>query len=64
VDSAGSVHFEQAGRDNGTVVVVKMQYLPPAGVLGATAAKLFGELPELQPRDDLCRLKAVPESRA
>jgi uncharacterized membrane protein len=41
-----------------------MRYLPPAGVLGATAAKLFGELPELQPRDDLCRLKRAPESRA
>lgn len=64
VDSAGSVHFERAGRDNGTVVVVKMQYLPPAGVLGATVAKLFGEEPEQQLRDDLCRLKMALESRA
>jgi uncharacterized membrane protein len=64
VDSAGSAHFERAGRDNGTIVVVKMQYLPPAGVLGATVAKLFGEEPEQQLRDDLCRLKTALESRA
>jgi uncharacterized membrane protein len=62
VDSAGSVHFERAGRDNGTVVVVKMQYLPPAGVLGATVAKLFGEEPERQLKDDLRRLKMALES--
>jgi uncharacterized membrane protein len=62
VDSAGSVHFERAGRDNGTVVVVKMQYLPPAGVLGATVAKLFGEEPDRQLRDDLGRLKTALES--
>ena len=64
VDSAGSVHFEKAGRDNGTVVLVKMQYLPPAGVLGATVAKLFGEEPDQQLRDDLGRLKMALESRA
>jgi uncharacterized membrane protein len=63
VDSAGSVHFEKARRDNGTVVVVKMQYLPPAGVLGATVAKLFGEEPDRQVKDDLGRLKMALESR-
>jgi uncharacterized membrane protein len=41
-----------------------MQHLPPAGVLGATAAKPFGEEPELQPRNDLRRLKTALESRA
>jgi len=34
-----------------------MQYLPPAGILGATVAKLFGEEPEQQLKDDLGRLK-------
>jgi uncharacterized membrane protein len=64
VDSAGSVHFARSSRDNGTVVLVKMQYLPPAGVLGATVAKLFGEEPDRQLRDDLGRLKVALESRA
>jgi uncharacterized membrane protein len=41
-----------------------MQYLPAAGVLGATAAELFGEEPDQQLKDDLGRLKMVLESRA
>jgi uncharacterized membrane protein len=45
------------------VVVVKMQYLPPAGVLGAIVAKLFGEEPERQLKGDLRRLKMALESR-
>jgi uncharacterized membrane protein len=64
IDSAGSIHFERAGGDNQTVVRVKMQYLPPAGILGATVAKLFGEEPEQQLQDDLGRLKTALESRA
>jgi uncharacterized membrane protein len=64
VDSAGSVHFDRAGRGNGTVVRVKIQYLPPAGVLGATVANLFGEEPDRQLQDDLVRLKMALESRA
>jgi len=38
-----------------------MQYLPPAGILG-DVAKLFGEEPEQQLKDDLGRLKLALES--
>ena len=41
VDSAGSVHFRDAAGGRGTEVVVRMQYNPPAGFVGATVAKLF-----------------------
>jgi uncharacterized membrane protein len=63
IDSAGSVRFERAVGDEGTVIRVSMQYLPPAGILGATVAKLFGEEPEQQLKDDLGRLKVALESR-
>jgi len=64
IDSAGSVRFERTIGDGGTVIRVSMQYLPPAGILGATVAKLFGEEPEQQLKDDLGRLKTALESRA
>jgi uncharacterized membrane protein len=64
IDSAGSVRFERTTGDGGTVIRVSMQYLPPAGILGATVAKLFGEEPEQQLKDDLGRLKTALESRA
>ena len=64
IDSAGSVRFEPAMQDDCTVIRVSMQYLPPAGILGATVAKLFGEEPDRQLKDDLGRLKMALESRA
>ena len=64
IDSAGSVRFERTTDTGGTVIRVSMQYLPPAGILGATVAKLFGEEPEQQLKDDLGRLKMALESRA
>jgi uncharacterized membrane protein len=39
-----------------------MQYSPPGGALGAAVAKLFGEEPNQQVRDDLRRLKQVLET--
>ena len=64
VDSAGSVHFEQLGTDGETRIRVRMQYLPPAGPVGVAVAKLLGEEPEQQLRDDLHRLKRALEQRA
>jgi uncharacterized membrane protein len=61
VDSAGSVHFEPAP-GGGTTVRVILRYDPPAGVVGAAVAKLFGENPERQVQDDLRRLKQVMEA--
>jgi uncharacterized membrane protein len=61
VPNTGSVRFEPATGGRGTVVRVKMQYAPPAGVVGAAIAKLFGEDPVWQVKDDLRRFKQVME---
>jgi uncharacterized membrane protein len=61
VDNAGAVRFEEAPGNRGTIVKVNIQYNPPAGVVGATVAKLFGEEPEQQLDDDLRRFKQVLE---
>lgn len=61
VDNAGAVRFEAAPGGRGTIVKVNIQYNPPAGVIGATIAKLFGEEPEQQLDDDLRRFKQVME---
>jgi uncharacterized membrane protein len=61
VDHAGAVRFERAPGGRGTIVKVNIQYNPPAGVIGATVAKLFGEEPEQQLDDDLRRFKQVME---
>jgi uncharacterized membrane protein len=59
VATAGSVHFDETPR--GTQVRVHFQYDPPAGKLGAAAARLFGEEPNVQVHDDLRRLKQLLE---
>jgi uncharacterized membrane protein len=62
VTSAGSVNFDDAGEDRGTRLTVHLQYEPPAGKLGALFAKLFGEEPSQQIREDLRRLKRLLEA--
>lgn len=61
VQNAGSVWFEPAKGGSSTEVKVSLQYLPPAGVVGATVAKLFGESPEQQLEEDLARFKVLIE---
>ena len=61
VDNAGAVVFEPAPGGRGTILKVNIQYDPPAGVVGATVARLFGEEPNQQLEDDLRRLKQVLE---
>jgi uncharacterized membrane protein len=61
VDHGGSVRFDRAPGGRGSVVTVKMRYRPPAGALGAIAAKLFGENPEWQVKDNLRRFKQLME---
>jgi uncharacterized membrane protein len=61
VDNAGAVRFEAAPGGRGTIVKVNIQYNPPAGVIGAAVAKLFGEAPGQQLDDDLRRFKQVLE---
>ncbi|HEV7767980.1 MAG TPA: SRPBCC family protein [Thermoanaerobaculia bacterium] len=61
VDNAGSVHFTPTD-DGRTEVRVILRYDPPAGILGAKIAKLFGDDPALHVREDLRRLKMLMES--
>lgn len=60
VDTAGSVHFTPAG--GGTEVRVSLKFDPPGGKVGAAVARLFGENPDQQVRDDLAKFKQVFES--
>jgi uncharacterized membrane protein len=62
VKSAGSVHFEPAIGKRGTIIRVRMQYLPIGGALRAFVGKLFGDEPDLQLDEDLHRLKQVLET--
>ncbi|MCF0093743.1 SRPBCC family protein [Micromonospora sp. MH99] len=62
VANAGRVRFVPAPGDRGTEVRVQLRYAPPAGALGRAVAKLFGEEPEQQVRDDLRRFKQVLEA--
>jgi uncharacterized membrane protein len=59
IENGGSVRFRPVLK--GTEVMVTMRYEPPAGLLGATVAKLFGEEPGQQVEEDLRRLKEVLE---
>jgi uncharacterized membrane protein len=61
VVSAGSVRFKPSG-EHATQVLVKLQYDPPAGKVGATVAWLFGEDPQRQIAEDLRRFKQLLET--
>ncbi|MEA2191704.1 MAG: hypothetical protein QOI73_1825 [Solirubrobacteraceae bacterium] len=60
IDNSGSVRFVTAPAGQGTEVHVDMRYSP--GAIGATVAKLFGEEPAIQLKDDLRRFKQVVET--
>jgi uncharacterized membrane protein len=62
VPNAGRVRFVAVPGGRGTEVRVELRYAPPAGSLGRAVAKLFGEEPTLQVRDDLRRFKQVIET--
>ncbi len=62
VNNAGSVRFNAAPGDRGTEVRVELRYDPPGGALGGAVARLFGEEPGQQVRDDLRRFKQVVET--
>lgn len=59
VTHAGSVNFDEV--PGGTRVRVKLQYDPPAGRIGGAVAKLLGEDPATQIREDLQRVKELLE---
>lgn len=62
IDNSGTVRFAQAPAGQGTEIHVDMRYGPPAGAVGATIAKLFGEEPGIQLKDDLRRFKQIVET--
>ena len=62
VVSAGSVTFNAAPEGRGTELRVKLQYQPPGGKIGAAFARLFGEEPSQQIREDLRRLRQLMET--
>ncbi|MFI6789706.1 SRPBCC family protein [Nonomuraea sp. NPDC050383] len=62
VTTGGRVAFTDGPGGRGTVVDVAMEYTVPGRALGAAFAKLLGEHPEQQVRDDLRRFKQVMET--
>lgn len=62
VPNAGSVRFADAPGGRGTEVHVTLEYDPPAGRVGRLVARLFGEEPDVQVREDLRRFKSIMEA--
>jgi len=62
IPNAGTVTFQPAPTGRGTVVKVNLEYNPPAGILGAAVAKIWGEEPNQQVADDLRHFKNLMET--
>lgn len=62
VPNSGSVRFAAAPGGRGTEVSVEVEYRPPGGSMGAAVARLFGEEPVQQMKDDIRRFKQVIET--
>jgi uncharacterized membrane protein len=62
VENAGTIEFEKALGDRGTLVKVEMNYVTPAGSVGKWVAKLLGESPERQIKEDLRNFKRLMET--
>ena len=62
VENSGTVGFVDAPGDQGVEVHVEMRYEIPGGSVGALVAKLLGEEPALQIKDDLRRFKQIVET--
>lgn len=62
VGNAGTVRFVPAPGDQGTEVHIEMRYEIPGGTFGAAVARLLGEEPATQVKDDLRRFKQITET--
>jgi uncharacterized membrane protein len=62
VANAGAVNFSDAPGGRGTIVKVTLDYEPPGGRIGAAIARLFGEDPDRQVREDLRKFKQLMET--
>lgn len=57
-----NLSFEARPAGRGTTIRVEMEYIPPAGAVGAAFALLFNAAPEQHIYDALKRLKQVIET--
>lgn len=62
IENAGRVEFRDALDGSGTEVDVRLEYRPPLGSASVAVARLFGEQPWQQVRDDLRRFKQIMEA--
>lgn len=62
VQNSGWVRFQDAPGQRGTEVFVSLTYNPVGGSLGAAVAKLLGEEPGTQVREDLRHFKQILEA--
>lgn len=60
--NSGTVRFHAEPADRGTRIEVDLRYKPPLGGAGALVAKLLGEEPSQQLKEDLRRLKQIVET--
>lgn len=61
IENSGEVLFRPAPGDRGTEVIVRLTYRPPGGSTGAVLARIAGQEPSQQLRDDLMRFKREQE---
>lgn len=61
IENSGEVVFRPAPGDRGTEVVVRLAYKAPGGTTGAVLARIAGQEPSQQLRDDLMRFKREQE---
>ncbi|MEH1940819.1 MAG: SRPBCC family protein [Nostoc sp.] len=69
IETSGRVHFKPAPGDRGTEVKTIREFTPPGGAIGAALAKpvadiakLFGDDPELQIKEDLRNFRMLMEA--
>lgn len=62
IRNSGSVRFFEEPAGRGTRLEVDLSYMPPLGGAGAMVAKLLGEEPSLQLKEDLRRFKQILET--
>lgn len=61
IENSGEVLFRPAPGERGTEVVVRLKYTAPGGTLGPVIARMLGQEPSQQLRDDLMRFKREQE---
>ncbi len=58
----GTVEFNPATGNRGTIVEASLEYTVPGGAIGKLVSKLFGKTPQFAIREDLRRFKTLIEA--